>query len=65
MGAFNFSDIRQPSNVTQHRAEVLYQAYNNVTLAFTGFLGRPLNWGKTPPPEDILQRYQFDVIYKF
>jgi Putative porin len=65
MGAFNFSDIRQPSNVTQHRTEVLYQAYNNVTLAFTGFLGRPLNWGKTTPPEDILQRYQFDVIYKF
>jgi len=65
MGAFNFSDIRQPSNVTQHRAEVIYQAYNNVNLAFTGFLGRPLNWGKSTPPEDILQRYQFDVVYKF
>jgi hypothetical protein len=65
MGAFNCSDIRQPSNVTQHRAEVLYQAYNNVTLVFTGFLGRPLNWGKTTPAEDNLQRYQFDVVYKF
>jgi hypothetical protein len=63
--ASNASDIRQGSNVTQHRVEAFYQAYNNVQLAFTGFLGRPLNWGKTTPPEDILQRYQFDVIYKF
>jgi Putative porin len=62
---FNASDIRQGSNVSQHRVEVFYQALNNVQLAFTGFLGRPLNLGKTTPPEDILQRYQFDVIYKF
>lgn len=65
MSVFNASDIRQGSNVSQHRAEVLYQALNNVQLALTGFLGRPLNFGKTTPPEDILQRYQFDVIYKF
>jgi putative porin len=65
MSVFNASDIRQGSNVGQHRAEVLYQALNNVQLVFTGFLGRPLNFGKTTPPEDILQRYQFDVIYKF
>lgn len=67
MGAFNFSDIRQPSNVTQHRAEIFYQAYNNIQLAFTGFIGRPLNWDNTTPkpPEDFLQRYQFDVVYKF
>lgn len=65
MSAFNASDIRQGSNVTQHRAEVFYQALPNVQLAFTGFFGRPLTWGTTKPPEDILQRYQFDVIYKF
>jgi hypothetical protein len=65
MSVFNASDIRQGSNVSQHRAEVFYQALNNVQLAFTGFLGRPLNFGKTTPPEDILQRYQFDIIYKF
>jgi len=65
MTAFDASDIRQGSNVTQHRVEAFYQAYDNVQLAFTGFLGRPLNWGKTTPPEDIVQRYQFDVIYKF
>jgi hypothetical protein len=60
MTVFNASDIRQGSNVSQHRAEVFYQALNNVQLAFTGFLGRPLH-----SSEDILQRYQFDVIYKF
>ncbi|HKR85052.1 MAG TPA: putative porin [Terriglobales bacterium] len=65
MSAFNASDIRQGSNVTQHRAEVFYQALPNVQLAFTGFFGRPLTWGTSNPPEDILQRYQFDVIYKF
>lgn len=53
---FNASDIRQGSNVSQHRVEVLYQALDNVQFAFTGFLGRPLNFGNTAPPEDILQR---------
>ena len=65
MSVFNASDIRQGSNVSQHRVEVLYQTLNNVQLGFTGFLGRPLNFGNATPPEDILQRYQFDVIYKF
>lgn len=65
MSAFNASDIRQGSNTSQHRAEIFYQALPNVQLAFTGFLGRPLNLGSSKPPEDILQRYQFDVIYKF
>ena len=65
MSVFNASDIRQGSNVSQHRAEVFYQALNNVQLAFTGFLGRPLDWHSSKPPEDILQRYQFDVVYKF
>jgi hypothetical protein len=64
---FNASDIRQGSNVSQHRAEIFYQALNNVQLAFTGFIGRPLNWDNTTAkaPEDFLQRYQFDLIYKF
>jgi len=65
MSVFNASDIRQGSNVSQHRAEVFYQALDNVQLGFTGFLGRPLNFGNTAAPEDILQRYQFDVFYKF
>jgi len=65
LAAFNASDIRQNSNVSQHRVEAFYQAYKNVQLAFTGFIGRPLNFGSTAPPENLLKRLQFDVIYKF
>jgi hypothetical protein len=65
MGAFNFSDARQNSNVSQHRVEMFYQAHKNVQLVFTGLIGRPLNWGKSTPPEPYLKRLQFDVIYKF
>src|SRR6266404_1713317 len=67
IGAFNFSDLRQNSNVSQHRVEVFYQAYKNVQLAFTGLIGRPLNWhvAAGTPPEPWLKRLQFDVIYKF
>jgi hypothetical protein len=67
MGAFNFSDLRQNSNVSQHRLEVLYQAYKNIQLGFTGLFGRPLNWDNTSAkaPEPLLKRLQFDVIYKF
>src|SRR5581483_3593729 len=60
MSAFNFSDLRQNSNVTQHRMEFAYQALNNIQFAFTGLIGRPL--GSTEP---YLKRFQFDVIYKF
>jgi hypothetical protein len=62
---FDYSDIRQGSNVTEHRAMVLYQLYSNVQLSFTGLFGRPLNFGGTKPPEDYLKRLQFDLIYSF
>ena len=65
MGAFNFSDLRQNSNVSQHRVEVFYQAYRNITLGFTGLIGRPLNWHTSAAPEPWLKRLQFDVVYKF
>ena len=65
MGAFNFSDMRQNSNVSQHRFELFYQAHKNVQLAFTGLFGRPLNFGSAAPPENFLKRLQFDVFYKF
>jgi len=66
VGAFNFSDLRQSSNVSQHRVEVFYQAYKNITLGFTGLFGRPLNWHTNgAAPEPILKRLQFDVVYKF
>jgi len=63
--AFNASDIRQNSNVSQHRVEAFYQAHKNIQLAFTGFFGRPLNFNSTAQPENLLKRLQFDVIYKF
>jgi hypothetical protein len=65
LSVFNYSEIRQGSNVTQHRVEASYQAYKNVQLAFTGFFGRPLNFGNSTPPENTLKRLQFDVLYKF
>jgi len=62
---FDYSDIRQGSNVTEHRAMVLYQLYPNVQLSWTGLFGRPINFGSTKPPEDMLKRLQFDLIYSF
>jgi hypothetical protein len=62
---FDYSDIRQGSNVTEHRAIVIYEVQPNVQVSFTGLFGRPLNFGSTKPPEDFLKRLQFDVIYTF
>ncbi len=63
LSAFNYSDIRQGSNVSQHRAEVFYNPYRNVTLGFTGLFGRPL--GPLPLGETVLKRLQLDVFYRF
>jgi hypothetical protein len=60
MGAVNFDDMRQNTNVLQNRVEVFYNAYKNVTLGFTGLFGRPL-----ASTEPYLKRMQFDVVYKF
>jgi hypothetical protein len=66
LGAFNFSEIRQGTNVSEHRLGAFYQAYPNIQLGFTGFFGRPLVTASSPAPvEDILKRLQFDVVYKF
>jgi hypothetical protein len=63
MSLFDFSDIRQGSNVQQNRVEAFYQAYKNVQVGFTGFFGRQLD--TTNVTETELKRLQFDVIYKF
>jgi hypothetical protein len=57
---FDYSDIRQGSNVTQHRIDSFYQFDKNVQLGFTALIGRPL--GSTEP---WLTRLQFDAIYIF
>ena len=62
---FNYSEILQGSNVSEHRAEILYQAHRNVQLSFTALIGRPLNFGNTTPAQDWLKRLQFDAIYTF
>ena len=62
---FDYSEMRQGSNVEEHRVNALYQLHQNVQLAFTGLFGRPLNFGSSKPPEDVLKRLQFDVLYTF
>jgi hypothetical protein len=60
MSAFNFSDLRQNSEVLQNRVEAFYNWQKNVQFGFTGLFGRPL--ASTQP---YLKRLQFDVAYKF
>jgi hypothetical protein len=60
LGNFNYSDIREGTNVTQHRFTTFYQFDPRVQLGFTALVGRPL--GTTEP---WLVRLQFDTIYIF
>ncbi|HTS35127.1 MAG TPA: putative porin [Candidatus Solibacter sp.] len=60
LGNFNYSDIRQGTNVTQHRFDFFYQFDRSVQLGVTSLVGRPL--GTTEP---WLTRLQFDTIYIF
>jgi len=61
---FNYSEIRQGSNVTEHRAMILYQVLPNVQTSFTALIGRPLT-NSTAPPQNWLTRLQFDLLYTF
>jgi len=63
ISVFDFSDMRQGSNIQQNRVEAYYQANKNVQVGFTGFFGRQL--ATTNTTETELKRLQFDVIYKF
>jgi len=68
VAAFNFSDLRQPTNVLNHRLEVYYQAYRNIQVGFTGLFGRQLGLVSGisgPETEHFLRRLQYDLIYKF
>ena len=60
LGNFNYSDIRQGTNVTQHRFDTFYQFDKNVQLGFTALVGRPLGTN-----EPWLTRLQFDTTYIF
>jgi Skp family chaperone for outer membrane proteins len=60
LGNFNYSDIRQGTNVTQHRFTAFYMLDPRVQLGFTALIGRPL-----ATTEPWLTRLQFDTIYIF
>ncbi len=57
---FNYSDIRQGSNVTEHRIDGFYQFDRSVQLGAAALIGRPLGTN-----EPWLARLQFDAIYIF
>ena len=60
LGNFNYSELRQGTNVTQHRVDAFYQLERNVQLGFNSLVGRPL-----ASSEPWLTRLQFDVVYIF
>ena len=57
---FSYSDIRQGSNVTEHRIDGFYQFDRTVQLGAAALIGRPL-----ATKEPWLTRLQFDAIYIF
>ena len=61
---YNYSEMRQGSNVTEHRAMIIYQVLPNVQTSFTALIGRPLT-NSTSPAQPWLTRLQFDLLYTF
>jgi len=60
---FNYSEMRQGTNVSQHRFDAFYMLQNNVQLGFTALIGKPL--GLQGQNQPWLERLQFDAIYIF
>lgn len=65
LSAFDFSDLRQPTNVLEHRVEAYYQAYSHVQIGATGLIGRQIVTAQSPTLERWLKRWQFDTIFSF
>jgi hypothetical protein len=65
LSAFDFSDLRQPTNVVEHRIEAYYQAQSHVQLGVTGLIGRQLVTAQSSTEERWLKRWQFDSIFTF
>ena len=75
IASFVESDQRAPTNILQHRIFGSWKLRNNVTAAYTFWLGRTLNpnlqhavvaSGTTPgTTEPSLRRMQFDLVYSF
>ncbi len=62
---FDYSELRQGSNVTDHRFDVFYMFQKSVQVGFTALIGRPLGTLATGKTEPWLERLQFDTIYVF
>ena len=65
VSAFNFSDMRQNTNVIEHRVEAFYQLFPRVTVGATGLIGRQIVTAQSPVEERWLKRWQFDTIFSF
>ncbi len=65
LSAFDFSDLKQPTNVVEHRVEAYYQAYPHVQVGVTGLIGRQLVTAQSATLERWLKRWQFDTIFSF
>ena len=65
LSAFNFDDMRQNTNVIQHRLEAYYQLYPHVAVGTTGLIGRQIVNASAPIEERWLKRFQFDTIFSF
>jgi hypothetical protein len=62
---FDYSELRQGSNVTEHRFDVFYMFQKSVQVGFTALLGRPLGVNALGRTEPWLARLQFDTVYIF
>jgi hypothetical protein len=63
LAAFNFSDLRAPTNLVTHRMGFGYVVARNVTANYTLLVGRRIAAGATPEP--WLKRMQMDLSYRF
>jgi hypothetical protein len=62
---FNYSELRQGTNVTEHRFDAFYMFQKSVQLGFTALVGRPLGLNALGRTEPWLTRLQFDTVYIF
>lgn len=60
---FNYSEMLQGTNVSEHRFDMFYMLDKSVQLGFTALIGKPL--GSQGVNQPWLQRLQFDTIYIF
>jgi Putative porin len=65
LSAFDFSDVRIPTNVLEHRVEAYYQAFPHIQFGVTGLIGRQIVNAQSPNLERWLKRWQFDTIFSF